>query len=49
MSLGGCGSVTPVGSDGGTGTVGTSLSLYIATDGSTFYDAALTQPARLRP
>ncbi len=29
--------------------MGTSLSLYIATDGSTFYDAALTQPARLRP
>jgi hypothetical protein len=30
-------------------TMGTSLSLYVATDGSTFYDAALTMPARLRP
>ena len=28
---------------------GTSLSLYVATDGSTFTDAALTMPARLRP
>ena len=26
--------------------MGTSLTLYIATDGSTYYDAALTQPAR---
>jgi len=29
--------------------MGTTLSLYVATDGSTFYDAALTMPARLRP
>src|SRR5262249_6051614 len=28
---------------------GTSLTVYVASDGSTFYDAALTQPARLRP
>jgi hypothetical protein len=28
---------------------GVSLTLYVATDGSTYYDAALTQPARLRP
>jgi hypothetical protein len=28
---------------------GTSLTLYIATDGSTYRDAALTMPARLRP
>jgi len=27
---------------------GTSLTLYVASDGSTFYDAALTMPARLR-
>ena len=26
--------------------MGTSLALYIATDGATYYDAALTQPAR---
>ena len=29
--------------------MGTSLTLYIASDGSTFTDAALTMPARLRP
>jgi hypothetical protein len=29
--------------------MGTSLTLYIANDGSTFTDAALTTPARLRP
>ena len=29
--------------------MGVSLNLYIASDGSTYYDAALTQPARLRP
>ena len=28
---------------------GNSLTLYIASDGSTFRDAALTMPARLRP
>ena len=28
---------------------GASLTLYVATDGSTYTDAALTQPARLRP
>ena len=29
--------------------MGTTLTLYIASDGSTFLDAALTMPARLRP
>ena len=29
--------------------MGNSLTLYIASDGSTFRDAALTMPARLRP
>jgi hypothetical protein len=29
--------------------MGTSLTLYIASDGSTYYDAALTMVARLRP
>jgi hypothetical protein len=29
--------------------MGVSLTLYIASDGSTYYDAALTSPARLRP
>jgi hypothetical protein len=29
--------------------MGVSLTLYIASDGSTFYDAALQMPARLRP
>jgi hypothetical protein len=29
--------------------MGTTLTLYIASDGSPFLDAALTMPARLRP
>ena len=29
--------------------MGVSLTLYIASDGSTYYDAAFTMPARLRP